>query len=192
MVEKIKNFFLKFISGHLGLVVTFWLYGVLVALTFNFLTSHTSALWQVVVMAVVTFVHFILIIPAVWNASKLYQGRRIWKWLARIVALLNVAKWLWYLPLLIASISAALGFTILSSDYWELNWRDYACQPAEYLKTPEMLEKNHCATSVSFNGEIIALRCQNDGVVNDYIFTKSEQDCQKNLTKLKNLRKNKK
>ena len=193
MVEKLKSFFLKFISGRLGLAVTFWLYGVLVAVTLDFLTSHAQALWQVVVLAVITFVHFILIIPAVWNASQIYQGKPIWKWLARVVALLNVAKWLWYLPILAATISAALGLTILSSEYWELNWRDYVCQPAEYLKTPEMLEmlekKYHCASTVSTNGEIVAVRCQSDGIINDHIFAKSEQDCQKYLTKLKSLHK---
>ena len=191
MVEKIKNFFLKFISGQLGPVVTFWLYGVLVALTFNFLTSHTSALWQVIVMAVVTFVHFILIIPAVWNASKLYQGRRIWKWLARIVALLNVAKWLWYLPLLVATISAALGFPIHSSEYWELNAHELYCKPALYQHTPESIMKKYqgCTTILNASEDLIDLRCQSEEINGDFLYTKSSKDCNKYLAKLVALKK---
>ena len=191
MVERIKNFFLKFISGRLGLAVTFWLYGVLVALTLDFLTSQTSALWQVVVLAVVTFVHFILIIIAVWNASQLYQGKSIWKWLARVVALLNVAKWLWYLPLLIASISAALGFTTLSSDYWELNAHELSCKPALYQHTPENIMKKYqeCTTILNTSRDLIDLRCQSEEINGDFFYTKSSKDCNKYLAKLVALKK---
>ena len=186
MVERLKSFFLKFISGRLGLAVTFWLYGVLVALTLDFLTSQTSALWQIVVMVVAEIIHFVLIIPAVWNASKLYQGKRIWKWLARIVALLNVAKWLWYLPLLVATISAAYGFSMHSSDYWELNTQKLVCQPAEYLRTPEMLTRKYqCKSSVSADNKLIMTRCWQGNQAGDFLFARNVQDCQKYLTKLK-------
>jgi hypothetical protein len=122
VVEGLKKFFLKLISGRLGLATTFWLCGVLVALTLNFLTSHATTLWQLILVTAVMFTHFVLIIIAVWNASRLYQGRQIWKWLARIVAILNIAKWLWYFPLLFATLSDASGYPIYSSKYWELNW----------------------------------------------------------------------
>ncbi|PPD51332.1 MAG: hypothetical protein CTY12_08190 [Methylotenera sp.] len=188
-----KNFYLKFISGRLGLGVTFWIFGVLIALLLNFLNSRTSALWQIIVLTSVTFVHFVLIVIAVWNASKLYSGSQIWKWLARIIVILNVAKWLWYLPLLIATLMAGLGFPIHSSDFWELNWHKDICQPAEYLITPEKLVKRYqCSTSISKSGELVFVQCQDRGIARDYIFAKSEHDCEKNLTKLKDLRKGKK
>jgi hypothetical protein len=193
LVESLKNFFLKFISGRLGLATTFWLCGVLVAITLNFLTSHVTTLWQLILVTVVMIIHLILIVIAVWNASKLYTGMPLWKWLSRVIAILNAVRWLWYLPLLIASISAALGFPIHSSNYWELNWHKYICQPAEYQNSPDKLvDKYSCTSSVSTNGELIALRCQDNGMPHDYIFTKTEQDCQKNLTKLKDLHRNKK
>ena len=186
MVEGLKSIFLKFISGRLGLAITFWLYGVLVALTLDFLTSQTAALWQITVLAVAEFIHFVLIIPAVWNASKLYQGKSIWKWLARILALLNVAKWLWYLPLLVATISAAYGFSMHSSDYWELNTQKLVCQPAEYLRTPEMLTRKYqCKSSVSADNKLIMTRCWQGNQAGDFLFARNVQDCQKYLTKLK-------
>ena len=193
MAEGLKDFFLKFISGRLGLAITFWLYGVLVALTLDFLTSKAMAFWQIVLLAIITFTHFVLIVIAVWNASKLYLGSQLWKWLARIVVFLNVVKWLWFLPLLTATILTGSGFTILSSDYWELNWHKDVCQPAEYINTPEMLVKKYeCSISVSTSGELIIVQCKDKGIAKDYIFAKSGHDCEKNLTKLKDLRKNKK
>ncbi|MFA6179140.1 MAG: hypothetical protein WC696_05960 [Candidatus Methylopumilus sp.] len=188
-----KNFFLKFISGRQGLVITFWLYGVLIALTLNFLNSQATTLWQILFLTFITFTHFVLIVIAVWNASRLYLGWRFWKWLARITVLFNVAKWLWFLPLLTVTILSGLGFTIRSSDYWELNWHKDVCQPAEYLITPETLVKKYqCSTSVSTSGEIFFLKCQDNGIAKDYIFAKSEHDCEKNLAKLKDIRKTKK
>ena len=109
MVERVKNFPLEFISGRQGLFVTFWLYGVLVALTLNLLSSQASTLWQVILLALITFTHFVLIVIAVWNASKLYLGWRLWRWLARILVIFNIAKWLWYLPLFMATILTGLG-----------------------------------------------------------------------------------
>ncbi len=103
------------------MAITFWVYGVLIAITLDFLTSYVSVLWQVVFIAALTFTHFILIVIATWNASKLYMGRQLWKWLAKIVVVLNVFKWLWYLPLLTVTLSNALGFPIHSDEYWELN-----------------------------------------------------------------------
>jgi hypothetical protein len=103
---------------------------VLVALTLDFLTANVAVLWQVILLAALTFTHFVLIVIAVWNASKLYLGRLIWKWLARIVVVLNVFKWLWYLPLLTVTLSEAVGFPIHSDMYWELNSKKLVCQPA--------------------------------------------------------------
>lgn len=186
MVESIKNFFFKFISGHFGLAITFWLYGVLVALTLDFLTSHVTTLWQVIFLAVITLTHFGLIVIAVWNASKLYLGKSHWKWLARIVVFLNVFKWLWYLPLLIAISSNALGFPIHSNEYWKLNTKGFVCEPAEYLGTPKMLAaKYKCKSSLSLDNQLIMTRCWQGSEVRDFLFTKNEQDCQKYLTKLK-------
>jgi hypothetical protein len=191
MVENIKNFYLKFISGRLGLAVTFWLGGVLVALALNFLISHATTLSQIVILSIATFTHFVLISIAVWNASKLYLGSKLWKWFARLAVVFTIARWLWYLPLLVVTLSGALGFPIISNDYWELNASKFVCQPAEYLNTPEMLvKKDHCATSANSSGELIAVRCQDAGNIRNFIFTKNEQNCLKYLAKLESFRKN--
>ena len=181
-----KDFFLKFISGRLGLAPTFWVCGVLIALILDFLTSHATTLWQLVLVTAVMFTHFVLIIIAVWNASKLYTGRLVWKWLARIVAILNVAKWLWYLPPLAATFSAALGFPIHSNEYWELNTRKLVCEPAEYLRTPEMLAKKYmCKNSASLDGKVTMTRCWQGSETGDFLFSKNEQHCQEYLIKFK-------
>lgn len=186
MVEGLKNFFLKFISGRQGLVVTFWFYGVLIALTLNFLTSYATTIWQILLLALISFAHFVLIVIAVWNASKLYLGRRLWKWLARIVVVLNIFKWLWYLPLLIVTLSNALGIPIHSNEYWELNTKKLVCLPAEYQRTPEMLAKRYqCKSSVSLDNQLIMAECRQRSEVGDFMFTTNEQDCQKYLTKLR-------
>ena len=186
MVEGIKNFFLKFISGRLGLAPTFWLCGVSIALTLDFLTSHVATLWQVNFLAVLTFTHFVLIVIAVWNAAKLYLGWQLWKWLARIALVLNVLKWLWYLPLLAMTLSEALGFPIHSNEYWELNTKSSVCEPAEYLRTPKMLAKKYQSqSSVSLDNQLFMTRCWQGNEVGDFLFTKNEQDCQRYLTKLK-------
>jgi len=186
MVESIKSFFLRFLSGRFGLANTFWIYGVLIALTLDFLTSYVSALWQVVFLAAFIFTHFVLIVIAVWNASKLYIGRQLWKWLARIAVIFNVFKWLWYLPLLIVTLSNALGFPIYSDQYWELNAKKLICKPATYQSTPEMLVKRYqCNSSLNLDKKLIMMRCAQGGEVGDFLFTKNEQDCQKYLTKLK-------
>jgi hypothetical protein len=190
MVERIKTFFREFISGRLGLATTFWLCGVLIAVTLNYLTSSATMLWQIVPLAFVAFIHFVLIVIAVWNASKLFTGWRLWKWLARIVVSLNVVKWLWYLPVLIPTISSALGFPIYSNNYWELDARQFVCRKAEFLHTPERLARKYkCATSVNSNIDLIALRCMDNGNMTDYIFAMSETSCQKNLAKIQHLRK---
>ena len=74
MVEGVKIFFQKFISGRLGLAPTFWLYGVLIALILNFLISYVTNLWQLILVTIIMVAHMILIVIAVWNASKLYLG----------------------------------------------------------------------------------------------------------------------
>lgn len=188
MVESIKNFFLKFISGRLGLLITFWIFGVLIALILDFLTSQAVELWQVITLAIVSFLHFILIVIAVWNASTLYTDNKLWVWLSRVVVVLNIIKWLWYLPLLISTISNALELPLNSDSYWELNARKFVCESVDYSRTPEILAKEyHCATSTNPNSELIAMRCENEGNVGDFIFTKNEQDCLKYLAKLKAL-----
>ena len=191
MVERLRNFFLKFISGRLGLPITFWLYGVLIALTLDFLTTKVTTLWQVILVATITFVHLVLIVIAVWNASKLYLGSQYWKWLARTAVFLNVVKWLWYLPILIPTMFSALGFPIYSNSYWQLDARQFVCRKAEYLYTPSILARKYsCTTSVNSNNELVALRCTDgDGNLGDYIFTMTEKDCQKYLAKIEHLRK---
>jgi len=186
MVGRLKSFFLNFICGRLGLAITFWFYGVLIAITLDFLTSKATALWQVILISAIAFFHFILIVIAVWNASKLYLGRWLWKWLARIAVFLNVVKWMWYFPLLFATISNVIGLSIHSNTYWELNTRKLVCEPAEYLRTPEMLAKKYqCKSSVSLDGKVTMTRCWQGSEAGDFIFSKNKQDCLEYLTKIK-------
>lgn len=185
MVEGLKDFLIKFISGRQGLAITFWLYGVLVALTLDFLISHAVALWQVFFLATITFTHFVLIVVATWNASKLYIGRQLWKWLAKTTVVLNVFKWLWYLPLLTVTLSNAIGFPIHSNEYWELNPKKLTCQPVEYQDTPEMLAKRYqCESTLNSDKKLIMTRCSQGNEVGDFLHTKNQQDCQKYLAKL--------
>ena len=147
-------------------------------------------LWQTVLLAVIAFIHFVVIVVAVWNASKLYSGWRLWKWLARIAVIFNVLKWLWYLPVLVPTMFSALGFPIYSDNYWQLDVHEFACRKVEYLDTPELLARKYkCATSVNPNNDLLALRCKDDGRLKDYIFTMNEKSCQKYLGKIQDLQK---
>jgi hypothetical protein len=51
----------------------------------------------VVFLAGIADIHALLITIAVWNAAKLYSGRSLWKWSAKLLAILSSAKWLWIL-----------------------------------------------------------------------------------------------
>jgi hypothetical protein len=186
MVEALKAFFLKFISGRLGLAVTFWLCGVVVAFTLNFLTSHSTTIWQVVTLALITFTHFLLITIAVWYASGLYLGNKLWKWLARIIVIFSIARWAWYAPLYFATIVNAFGITVHSEQYWQINSHDYVCAPADYTKTPDLLVTRYgCIQEMSKDDKLIMLTCQQANVEMYLMFTKNERDCQSYLTKLK-------
>ncbi|WP_020183137.1 hypothetical protein [Methylotenera sp. 1P/1] len=184
MVESLRKFFRDFISGRLGLPITFWLYGVLIALTLDFLTSKATTLWQVVLIVTITLVHLVLIVVAVWNASKLYLGSRYWKWLARLVVIINVFKWLWHLPLLASTLSSALGFPIYSDKYWLMGIKNntYVCERPEYFDTPERLAKRkNCGMKVDPKGELIGVRCHK-GL---YVYTYNKETCLKYLNRIK-------
>lgn len=141
-------------------------------------------LWQTVLLAVIAFIHFVVIVVAVWNASKQYIGSPFWKWLARLVVVSNVFKWLWHLPSLAVLLSGALGFPVYSDKYWLMGIRNntYACERPEYFDTPERLAKReNCGMKVDPKGEFIGVRCHK-GL---YLYTYNKETCLKYLNRIK-------
>ena len=190
----IKNTFSKFISGGYGLPITFWILGVLIATVLGVATKGITTHGQWVFLAGIAIIHALLITIAVWNASKLYSGRSVWKWSAKLLVILSAAKWLWFLPDFLVTFLSAIGISIHSSEYWDLNARILTCEPALYQLTPESIQKRYegCVYAESVNGEVINLRCKSAEINTEFFYTRNQNDCNKYLEKLQVLRKSQK
>jgi hypothetical protein len=121
-----------FIYGGYGLPITFWILGVLIATVLGAVTKGITTHGKWVFLAGIAVIHALLITIAVWNAAKLYLGRSLWKWSAKLLAILSVAKWLWFLPDFLVTLLSAIGIPIHSSEYWDLNACKLTCEPALY------------------------------------------------------------
>jgi hypothetical protein len=86
------GFYGKFIGGEFGLAKTYWLLGVVPSLfagiAVRTVSSDALAYW--IGAAFVTY-QFVLLV-ALWNAGKKYQGSRVWSVLAFLMVLLAVLR----------------------------------------------------------------------------------------------------
>ena len=85
----IHTFFTRFLQGHLGLARTFWGFWVLANALFSLLSDVFQTFTARIGFHIFTVAYAIVVLIAIWNAAKHYQGRPLWVYLARAVVVLG-------------------------------------------------------------------------------------------------------
>ncbi|AKU21437.1 hypothetical protein [Massilia sp. NR 4-1] len=87
-----RSFYERFLKGELGLAKTYWVCGVVPAffagITVRTVSSNTLAYW----IGTGLVVYQCILLAAVWNAGKKYQGSKIWPVLAFLMVLMAVLR----------------------------------------------------------------------------------------------------
>jgi len=86
-----QNFFIKLLSGNLGLAKTYWIYGVAVSyVSFAIFVSIESEYLKGVALAIyVTYMVFLLV--GFFNAITKHKGLLIW----RVLSMVILIMWIW-------------------------------------------------------------------------------------------------
>ncbi len=95
-----KNWIKQLIAGNFGLCKTFWLcfftvgifINVIIRLIEHAIDSIESLSLILLMFLVLAFslAYLFIALTGVWNSAKRYTGRAIWKFLAKIVVIMNV------------------------------------------------------------------------------------------------------
>lgn len=91
----------ELLKGNVRLVITYWVFGFIPAIVYKgigrlieknyFQLATTSYIeWFFYLYLIFPFIYFPLIYVAIWRSSNKYNGRRLWRWLAKIAVILGV------------------------------------------------------------------------------------------------------
>lgn len=144
---KRRNYLIRLFRGEIPLVITYWVFGVLIGglsfrlgnwyLSNNFVeiirSPAGSNLVQTFSWVSIGFSVFILI--AIWRSAARYQGRAVWKYLARLVVIGN---------------TVFLGYTLYMATDIEYRMEKEISLLNKSL--PSMLDEETRLDSVSANG----------------------------------------
>lgn len=90
----------ELLKGNIRLVITYWVFGMIPAIMYNgmgkliekyyFQLATTSYIeWFFYLYLIFPFIYFPLIYVAIWRSSNKYNGRRLWRWLAKLAVILG-------------------------------------------------------------------------------------------------------
>ncbi len=79
MSEESNNYFVKLYRGEVPLVITFWVFNIVI-----------STIIYITLPFIVFLIVDIFFMVALWNSAGHYQGSSIWKTLARLMIVLSV------------------------------------------------------------------------------------------------------
>lgn len=91
----------KLWQGKVSLVETYWLWGVLVSIVLSLGVSMAPLVNQTfaVIVSLVAFLYAIFISVAIWKSASLFEGKLLWKYLAKIAVILPFILLAWSLIL---------------------------------------------------------------------------------------------
>ena len=85
-----RNFIGKLANGHFGLARTYWLFGVLPAITINLLSNFgITSVAGLFLLTSIYAAYDILVIMGVWRAAKKYEGPKLWANMAKVFMILG-------------------------------------------------------------------------------------------------------
>lgn len=84
------GFFRQLVNGDFGLAKTYWLYGVLVGVFANILSSVITSIDALVIFMIIYTAYEIPVFIGIWSASDKYQGPSVWAVLSKIAVILGV------------------------------------------------------------------------------------------------------
>jgi hypothetical protein len=86
------SFYEKFINGEFGLAKTYWLFGVvpgfIAGIAVRTVSSDTLAYW----IGAAFVIYQCVLLVALWNAGRKYQGSKVWPVLAFLVVMSAVLR----------------------------------------------------------------------------------------------------
>lgn len=86
------SFYERFIGGEFGLAKTYWLLGVLpgflVGTAIRIARSDTFTYW----MGAAFICYQVVLLRALWNSGKRYQGSKVWPVLAFVMVILAILR----------------------------------------------------------------------------------------------------
>ena len=85
-----NGFFGKLANGDFGLAKTYWLYGVLLSVVVNILSSAISSTETLVIIVLALAAYSVPLYMGIWKAANKYKGQKIWSILAKIATVLGV------------------------------------------------------------------------------------------------------
>ncbi|WP_394130342.1 hypothetical protein [Shewanella maritima] len=89
-MEGKQNFFRRIYSGGFELFDVFWAGFVLVGGVISLSASKLETVESIIIGDCLKSGYFILISVAVWKSASVYQGKKVWKILAKLTAVLTV------------------------------------------------------------------------------------------------------
>jgi hypothetical protein len=151
-----KNIIVKLWSGEVALAKAYWLWGVLANMLLSIVIGIVPLLNQTIVipLSAFTVVYAVFISVAIWKSATRYEGKVLWKYLAKIAVII---------PLILIGISLSYPKLTASTAYQSSS----ECMFKE-LKKSDLLNvqlatnniRNYCNLKVSEN-----LEAQLDGLV---------------------------
>lgn len=90
-----SSFLLRLAYGDFGLTRTFWLYNVGVNFLYVLIVLVLYVTGLEILEVPVTLIYFTytpFVIAGVWTSARIYQGLKLWAWLAQVIALLSVLR----------------------------------------------------------------------------------------------------
>ena len=99
MFRKLRSF----MAGNVPLAKTYWFYGVIIgniligllllpAIMSNAVSIASFPLGRLLLMflGLLPTFYFLIVYVAIWNSAGKYEGEAVWRWLARMIVILNV------------------------------------------------------------------------------------------------------
>ena len=91
------NFFTKLVKGKFGLTKTFWIYLALGSFVLNLLAIGIVPAYRAPVFVMVSAIfvaqaYTVAALVGTWNASKTFDGKKVWKSLARGLVIINTLQ----------------------------------------------------------------------------------------------------
>ncbi len=85
-----KNILIRLWSGEVALIKTYWLWGVLVNIVLSFVIGMAPLINQTLAIIISAFavIYAIFISVAIWKSATRYEGKSLWKYLAKIAVIL--------------------------------------------------------------------------------------------------------
>lgn len=81
--------------GDISLAKTFWLFGVLVGILFNFafkFIEFGSAFFIFLLFVALNYTYLVFIFVAIWRSANKYKGPKAWAILAKIIVIIGIAR----------------------------------------------------------------------------------------------------